>query len=98
MVDISQETIKANYIEIILGTDDIVAVGGYRESVNMSLIQQYLKMESQEEKAFLILKNQRENEQKEVLRKKMKEFEKEKQDKRFQKIESNYFNKYHFSL
>ena len=56
----------------------------------MAQIQQYLKMESQEEKAFLILKHQRENEQKEVLRKKMKEFDNAKADKKYQKIESNY--------
>jgi DNA-binding transcriptional MerR regulator len=56
----------------------------------MSQIQQYLKMESQEEKAFLILKNQRENEQKEVLRKKMKEFDSAKQDKKYQTVESSF--------
>jgi len=60
----------------------------------MSQIQQYLKMESQEEKAFLILKHQRENEQKEVLRKKMKEFDIAKLDKKYHNIESN-FSRYY---
>ena len=70
-----------NSIEIILGIDDIVSLDGYREGVNMSQIQQYLKMESQEEKAFLIMQKQKEIENKEVLNKKMKEFEKMKNDK-----------------
>ncbi len=73
-----------------MGIDDIISVGGYREGVNMSQIQQYLKMESQEEKAYLIVKHQRENEQKEVLRKKMKEFDDEKASKKYAKIESSY--------
>jgi hypothetical protein len=52
----------------------------------MSQIQQYLKMESQEEKAFLIMQKQKEIENKEILNKKMKEFEKLKNDKKY----SNY--------
>jgi len=80
--DITAEKLNANSIEIILGIDDIISVGGYREGVNMTQILQYLQMESQEEKAYLKEKKQKENEQKEVLKKKMKEFESQKKEKK----------------
>jgi hypothetical protein len=51
-------------------------------------------MESQEEKAFLILQKQRENEQKEILYKKMKEFDQQKKEKKYQNsIESNFLSR-----
>lgn len=40
-------------------------------------------MESQEAKAFQLLQLQKENEQKEVLRKKMKEFDKQRSEKKY---------------
>lgn len=80
---ISDTSITQNCFDIILGIDDIVSLG-YRESISLNQIQQCLKMDSQEEKAFIQLQRQRENEAKENFKKKMKEYEKSKKDKNYQ--------------
>ena len=80
---ISDTSILQNSIDIVLGIDDIVSLG-YRESISLNQIQQCLKMDSQEEKAFLQLQRQRDNEAKENFKKKMKDYEKSKKDKNFQ--------------
>jgi hypothetical protein len=80
---ISETSIAQNSYDIVLGIDDIVSLG-YRESISLTQIQQCLKMDSQEEKAFLQLQRQRENEAKENFKKKMKEYEKSKKDKNYQ--------------
>lgn len=73
---INSESIVTNAFEIMLGIDDIVSLG-YRNSVNLGQIKQYLQMESIEEKEF-----KRKKENKNWLYKKL-----------WQKKEENLINK-----
>ena len=79
---ITQETIISNAFEIMLGIDDIVSLG-YRNSVNLGQIKQYLQMESAEEKEFKRKKEEQELAVQKALEEKGREFDKQRREKKF---------------
>ena len=90
---ITSESIVNNSFEIMLGIDDIVSLG-YRNSVNLGQIKQYLQMESIEEKEFKRKKREQEEKVKRELAEKGKEFDKQRREKKFNSdaISSSSFN------
>ena len=90
---ITPESIINNAFEIMLGIDDIVSLG-YRNSVNLGQIKQYLQMESIEEKEFKRKKREQEEKVKRELAEKGKEFDKQRREKKFNSdaISSSSFN------
>ena len=90
---ITQESIINNAFEIMLGIDDIVSLG-YRNSVNLGQIKQYLQMESIEELEFKRKKREQEEKVKKELAEKGREFDKQRREKKFNNnsISSSSFN------
>ena len=90
---VNPESIVNNSFEIMLGIDDIVSLG-YRNSVNLGQIKQYLQMESIEEKEFKRKKREQEEKVKRELDEKGREFDKQRREKKFNKdaISSSTFN------
>ncbi len=90
---INQESIINNAYEIMLGIDDIVSLG-YRNSVNLGQIKQYLQMESIEEKEFKRRKREQEEKVRRELAEKGREFDKQRKEKKFnsEAISSSSFN------
>ena len=79
---INQESIIKNAFEIMLGIDDIVSLG-YKNSVNLGQIKQYLQMESAEEKEFKRKKLKKELSVQKELEAKGREFDKQRREKKF---------------
>ena len=79
---INQESIVENAFEIMLGIDDIVSLG-YRNSVNLGQIKQYLQMESIEEKEFKRKKEEQELAVQKALEEKGREFDRQRREKKF---------------
>ena len=79
---INQESIVKNAFEIMLGIDDIVSLG-YRNSVNLGQIKQYLQMESAEEKEFKRKKEEQELAVQKALEEKGREFDRQRREKKF---------------
>ena len=79
---VNQESIIKNAFEIMLGIDDIVSLG-YRNSVNLGQIKQYLQMESAEEKEFKRKKEEQELAVQKALEEKGREFDKQRREKKF---------------
>jgi len=79
---ITTESIIRNAFEIMLGIDDIVSLG-YRNSVNLGQIKQYLQMESIEEMEFKRKKKEQEDKVKKELAEKGREFDKQRREKKF---------------
>ena len=90
---ITQESIITNAFEIMLGIDDIVSLG-YRNSVNLGQIKQYLQMESIEELEYKRKKREQEEKVKKELAEKGREFDKLKREKKMNTnaISSSSFN------
>jgi len=90
---INSESIVDNAFEIMLGIDDIVSLG-YRNSVNLGQIKQYLQMESIEEQEFKRKKREQEEKVKKELAEKGREFDKQRREKKFNSdaISSSSFN------
>ena len=90
---IDSESIVSNGFEIMLGIDDIVSLG-YRNSVNLGQIKQYLQMESIEEQEFKRKKREQEEKVKRELAEKGREFDKQRREKKFNNdaISSSSFN------
>ena len=90
---IDHESIVNNAYEIMLGIDDIVSLG-YRNSVNLGQIKQYLQMESIEEKEFKRKKREQEEKVQKELAEKGREFDKQRREKKFNSdaISSSSFN------
>ena len=90
---INSEAIVKNAFEIMLGIDDIVSLG-YRNSVNLGQIKQYLQMESIEEQEFKRKKREQEEKVKKELAEKGREFDKQRKEKKFNSdaISSSSFN------
>ena len=91
--NINSESIVKNAFEIMLGIDDIVNLG-YRNSVNLGQIKQYLQMESIEEQEFKRKKREQEERVKRELAEKGREFDKQRREKKFNSdaISSSSFN------
>ena len=79
---IDNDSIIENAFEIMLGVDDIVSLG-YRNSVNLAQIKQYLQMESVEEKEFKRKKREQEMAVQKLMYEKSKEFDKQRRAKKF---------------
>ena len=79
---INQKSIVENAFEIMLGIDDIVSLG-YRNSVNLGQIKQYLQMESAEEKEFKRKKEEQELAVQKALEEKGREFDRQRREKKF---------------
>ena len=90
---INSESIVTNAFEIMLGIDDIVSLG-YRNSVNLGQIKQYLQMESIEEKEFKRKKREQELAVQKALAEKGREFDRQRREKKFNNdaISSSSFN------
>ena len=79
---IDNDSIVENAFEIMLGVDDIVSLG-YRNSVNLAQIKQYLQMESVEEKEYKRKKREQEMAVQKLMYEKSKEFDKQRRAKKF---------------
>ena len=90
---ITSESIVKNAYEIMLGIDDIVSLG-YRNSVTLGQIKQYLQMESIEEQEYKRKKREQEEKVKRELAEKGREFDKQRREKKFNSdaISSSSFN------
>ena len=90
---INGESIVKNAFEIMLGIDDIVSLG-YRNSVTLGQIKQYLQMESIEEQEFKRKKKEQEEKVQRELAEKGREFDKQRREKKFNSdaISSSSFN------
>ena len=90
---INAESIVKNAFEIMLGIDDIVSLG-YRNSVTLGQIKQYLQMESIEEQEFKRKKREQEEKVQRELAEKGREFDKQRREKKFNSdaISSSSFN------
>ena len=90
---INYESIVKNAFEIMLGIDDIVSLG-YRNSVTLGQIKQYLQMESIEEQEFKRKKREQEEKVQRELAEKGREFDKQRREKKFNSdaISSSSFN------
>ena len=90
---INSESIVKNAFEIMLGIDDIVTLG-FRNSVTLGQIKQYLQMESIEEQEFKRKKREQEEKVKKELAEKGREFDKQRREKKFnsEAISSSSFN------
>ena len=90
---INSDSIIKNAFEIMLGIDDIVTLG-YRNSVTLGQIKQYLQMESIEEQEFKRKKREKEEKVKKELAEKGREFDKQRRIKKFNNdaISSSSFN------
>ena len=91
--DLCDKINSENAFEIMLGIDDIVSLG-YRNSVNLGQIKQYLQMESIEEQEFKRKKREQEEKVKRELAEKGREFDKQRKEKKFNSdaISSSSFN------
>ena len=90
---INSESIVKNAFEIMLGIDDIVTLG-FRNSVTLGQIKQYLQMESIEQQEFKRKKREQEEKVKKELAEKGREFDKQRREKKFnsEAISSSSFN------
>ena len=90
---INSESIVKNAFEIMLGIDDIVTLG-YRNSVTLGQIKQYLQMESIEEQEYKRKKKEQEEKVQKELAEKGREFDKQRREKKFNSdaISSSTFN------
>lgn len=79
---ITDNQIISNCFELILGIDDIVCLG-YRNSVSLTQVRQFMQMESQEEKEFRKNQDEKENNAKKQMIEKMKEIEKLRKDPKY---------------
>lgn len=80
--NVTSESIVENAFEIMLGVDDIVTLG-YRNSVNLGQVKQYLQMESIEEKEFKRKKREQEMAVQKALAEKGREFDRQRREKKF---------------
>lgn len=74
---VSESKIMNCAFDLILAFDDVVTLG-YRESVSVAQVMEYLEMDSAEEKSFIKQQKMRENEAKELAKKKQQEIDKKK--------------------
>eukprot|EP01022_Parablepharisma_sp_SALTPOND_P007200 TRINITY_DN1292_c0_g1_i1.p16 TRINITY_DN1292_c0_g1~~TRINITY_DN1292_c0_g1_i1.p16 ORF type:complete len:205 (-),score=36.21 TRINITY_DN1292_c0_g1_i1:7175-7789(-) len=74
---VSEKKVMSCAFDLILAFDDVVTLG-YRESVSVAQVMEYLEMDSSEEKTFIKQQKMRENEAKEMAKRKQQEIEKKK--------------------
>ncbi len=74
---VSEKKVMSSAFDLILAFDDVVTLG-YRESVSVAQVMEYLEMDSSEEKTFIKQQKMRENEAKELAKRKQQEIDKKK--------------------
>lgn len=79
---VTESSVSANGIELIMGIDDIVTLG-YRNSVSIAQVKQYMLMDSQEEKEFKKKQEEKEQQVKKQMIEKMKEIERMKRENKY---------------
>lgn len=79
---INEINITLHSFELTMGIDDIVFMG-YRNSVSLGQVRQFMLMESQEEKEFKKKQEERENLAKKQMIEKMKEIDKLKRENKY---------------
>lgn len=77
---VSEKKIASCAFDLILAFDDVITFG-YRESVSVGQVMEYLEMDSSEEKTFIKQQKMRENEAKELSKRKQQEIDKKKRQK-----------------
>jgi hypothetical protein len=107
----SETSIVSNAFELMLGIDDIVCLG-YRNSVSIAGVKQFMLMDSQEEKDFRKKQDEKELIVKKHMAEKMKEFDRMKRENKYMAdsisryicnfnliiiIKSNFYKFFHFS-
>jgi hypothetical protein len=80
--EINEGNILKKAIELLMGVDDIVCMG-YRNSVSITQVKQFLLMDSQEEKEFKKKQEEKENQVKKQMVEKMKEIDKMKRENKY---------------
>jgi len=80
--NITEQSIAENSFELLMGIDDIVNMG-YRDAVQITQIKQFMLMESQDEKEFRKIQEQKENLVKKQMQEKAREFEKMRRENKF---------------
>jgi hypothetical protein len=80
--NITKDSVVDNAFELSLGIDDIVSVGN-RESITVPQIKQLIAMESQEEKEYRKLQEQKELATKKQMKERMKEIEKQRRENKY---------------
>ena len=80
--NITEESIVNNAFNLLMGIDDIVNMG-YRDAVTISQIKQFMLMDSQDEKEFRKIQDEKEKIVKKNLQEKAKEFEKMRRENKF---------------
>lgn len=71
-MELNEAAVSDAAFELIFAFDEIVALG-YRESVNLSQIRTFIEMDSHDENIAIMVKRNKENEQKEVAKRRAKE-------------------------
>lgn len=79
---INEATIYDNAFDLLMGIDDIACMG-YRNSVSIAQVKQFIVMDSQEEKEFKKKQEERENLAKKQMMEKMKEIERMKRENKY---------------
>jgi hypothetical protein len=79
---ISETSIVDNAYEVMMGLDDIVCLG-YRNSVTLPQIKQFMIMDSQEEKEFRKKQEEKELQVKKQFQEKMREIERLRRENRY---------------
>ncbi len=72
---VSEESVLETAFDLILAFDDVVTLG-YRESVSVAQVLEYLEMDSSEEKMFVKQQKMRESEAKEFAKRQLQEIDK----------------------
>lgn len=72
--EMTEEMVCHSAFELIFAFDEIVSLG-YRENVNLSQIKTQIEMDSHEENIYKMVKKNKENEQKEVMKRRAKEIQ-----------------------
>jgi hypothetical protein len=80
--NISESSLFANALDLLLGIDDIVCLG-YRNTVSTAQVKQLLLMDSQEEKEFRKKQDERETVVKKQMQEKSKEFDRMKKENKY---------------
>lgn len=79
---ISEDEIKSNAYELMLGMDDLVSLG-FREGVTIGQVKQYLEMESLDEKEWRKAQEQKEAKQKKELKARSDELDRHRREARY---------------
>jgi hypothetical protein len=78
----SESSISSKAFELLMGIDDIVGLG-YRNSVSITQVKQFMSMDSQDEKEFRKKQEERENVVKMQMKEKGKELDRLKRENKY---------------